>query len=69
MDKLVESIRDHLSIECGLRWRLDAILDEDHSRNRVKNLIANLSIVRKIVFNLASLDNSFGKVLMQRKLT
>ena len=52
-----------------MRWRLDAILDDEHSKNRVKNLIANLSIVRKIVFNLASLDNSFGKVSMPRKLT
>ena len=52
-----------------MRLRLEAILDDEHSRNRVKNLIANLSIVRKIVFNLASLDNIFGKVSMPRKLT
>ena len=69
MKKLIESIRDHWSIECGLHWRLDVILDEDHSRNRVNNSINNLSIMRKIVFNLASLDNSFGKVPLQRKLT
>ena len=66
---LIESIRDHWSIECGLHWRLDVIFDEDHSRNRVNNSINNLSIIRKIVFNLASLDNSFGKVPLQRKLT
>ena len=40
-----------------------------YSRNRVKNSINNLSILRKIVFNLASLDNSFGKVPLKRKLT
>lgn len=66
---LIESIRDHWSIECGIHWRLDVIFDEDHSRNRVNNSINNLSIIRKIVFNLASLDNSFGKVPLQRKLT
>lgn len=66
---LIESIRDHWSIECGVHWRLDVIFDEDHSRNRVNNSINNLSIIRKIVFNLASLDNSFGKVPLQRKLT
>lgn len=66
---LIESIRDHWSIECGLHWRLDVIFDEDHSRNRVNNSINNLSIIRKIVFHLASLDNSFGKVPLQRKLT
>lgn len=71
IDKLEEVIRDHWNIECGLHWRLDVILDEDHSRNRVGNSINNLSIVRKIVFNLASLDESFGKQKMplQRKLT
>lgn len=66
---LIESIRDHWSIECGIHWRLDVIFDEDHSRNRVNNSINNLSIIRKIVFHLASLDNSFGKVPLQRKLT
>ncbi len=69
IDKLVEAIRDHWNIECGLHWRLDVILDEDHSRNRVENSIANLSTIRKIAFNLASLDNTYGKVPLQRKLT
>lgn len=67
--RLEEVIRDHWNIECGLHWRLDVILDEDHSRNRVGNSINNLSILRKIVFNLASLDDSFGKVPLKRKLT
>ena len=67
--RLEEVIRDHWNIECGLHWRLDVILDEDHSRNRIGNSINNLSILRKIVFNLASLDNSFGKVPLKRKLT
>lgn len=71
IDKLEEVIRDHWNIECGLHWRLDVILDEDHSRNRVVNSINNLAIIRKIVFNLASLDTSFGtkKMPLQRKLT
>lgn len=69
IDKLIESIRDHWNIECGLHWRLDVILDEDHSTNKTGNSIENLSIIRKIIFNLASLDNRFGKVPLQRKLT
>lgn len=44
-------------------------MDKDHSRNRKKNSIHNLATLRKIVFNLASLDNSFGKVPLERKLT
>ena len=69
IEKLIETIRDHWNIECGLHWKLDVILDEDHSRNRIENSISDLSIMRKIIFNLASLDNSFGKVPLQRKLT
>ena len=66
---LEEVIRDHWNIECGLHWRLDVIMNEDYSRNRIKNSINNLSILRKIVFNLAGLDTSFGKVPLKRKLT
>ena len=44
-------------------------MNEDHSRNREKNSILNLATLRKIAFNLASLDNNFGKVPLQRKLT
>ena len=69
IDRLEEVIRDHWNIECGLHWRLDVIMNEDYSRNRVKNSINNLSILREIVFNLASLDTSFGKVPLKRKLT
>lgn len=68
-DTFIKVNREHWNIECGLHWRLDVIFDEDHSRNRVNNSINNLSIIRKIVFHLASLDNSFGKVPLQRKLT
>ena len=69
IDEAEKVVRDHWSIECGLHWKLDVILDEDHSRNRKDNSIKNLSIVRKIVFNLASFDTNFWKVPLQRKLT
>ena len=69
INDLEKAIRDHWNIECGLHWRLDVIMNEDHSRNREKNSILNLATLRKIAFNLASLDNNFGKVPLQRKLT
>lgn len=53
----------------SLHWKLDVIFDGDHSRNHVGNSINNLSILRKIVFNLAALGNSFGKVTLSKKLT
>lgn len=62
--------REHWNIECGLHWRLDVIMDEDHSRNRIGNSIDNLSLIRKIVFNLARLDKSMGeKLTLKQKMT
>ena len=69
IDDLEKAIRNHWNIKCGLQWRLDVIMDEDHSRNRDKNSTLNLATLRKIAFNLASLDNIFGKVPLQRKFT
>ena len=65
---LEASIRDHWNIECGLHWRLDVILNEDRSRNRIGHSIINLSTIRKIVFNLIKLDNSFGKLSFKKKM-
>jgi predicted transposase YbfD/YdcC len=70
INMFVKSLRNHWNIECSLHWRLDVILDEDHSRSRVKNSIDNLSAIRKIVFNLARLDNNFDeKVSLKRRIT
>ena len=69
INTFIKITREHWNIECSLHWRLDVILDEDHSRNRVGNSIDNLSLIRKIVFNLARLDNSMGKLTLKKKMT
>ena len=69
IEEFKKATRSHWNIECGLHWVLDVIFNEDASRNRVGDSIHNLSLVRKIVFNLVKLDNSFGKVPTNRKLT
>lgn len=61
--RLIGAISYHCNIECVLHWKLDIILGENYSRNSVKNSISKLSMIRKIVFNLSSLDNSFVKAL------
>ena len=38
----IKTTREHWNIECGLHWRLDVIMDEDHFRNREGNSINNL---------------------------
>lgn len=70
LDTFIKITREHWNIECGLHWKLDVILDEDHSRSRVGDSINNLSLIRKIVFNLARLDNSMGNNLtLKKKMT
>ena len=70
LNTFIFATRKHWNIECSLHWRLDVIMDEDHSRNRVGNSIENLSIIRKIVFNLARLDTSMGdKLTLKQKMT
>lgn len=70
LETFIKTTREHWNIECGLHWRLDVILDEDHSRNRVGNSIDNLSLIRKIVFNLTKLDKSMGeKLTLKQKMT
>ena len=69
IDRFEEEIRDNQNIECGLYWRLDVIMNEDYSRNRVKNSINNLSILMKMIFKLARLNTSFGKAPLKRKLS
>jgi len=69
MEMFIKATRNHWNIECGLHWRLDVILNEDRSRNRVGHSISNLSIIRKIVFNLIRLDTSFGEISFEKKMT
>ncbi|MCX4255266.1 MAG: ISAs1 family transposase, partial [Bacilli bacterium] len=69
IDRFINVTREHWNIECSLHWRLDVILNEDHSTNKKDNSIDNLTIIRKIVFNLARLDNSMGNLTLKKKLT
>ncbi|MCL2815187.1 MAG: ISAs1 family transposase, partial [Oscillospiraceae bacterium] len=69
MDQFKKVTRSHWSIECGLHWRLDVIMNEDRSRNRNGHSVSNLSIVRKIVFNMVRLDKTMGELTFKKKLT
>lgn len=46
-------VREHWSIENGLHWPLDVVLDEDLARNRKDNAPANLAVLRRLALNLA----------------
>jgi predicted transposase YbfD/YdcC len=51
-DDLLRIVRDHWSIENGLHWALDVVLDEDLARNRKDNAPANLAILRRLALNV-----------------
>ena len=42
-------------------------MDEDYSKNHAGNSVNNLSIIRKIVFNLVKMDKSMGEKLTMKQ--
>ena len=67
-EKFAEITRNHWQIENGLHWILDVHFKEDFSTSKKDNSIFNLSLLRKICFNLIKLDDSFGKISFKKKL-
>ena len=46
-------VREHWSIENGLHWPLDVVLDEDLARHRKDSAPANLAVLRRLALNIA----------------
>jgi predicted transposase YbfD/YdcC len=51
--EVLRIIRQHWSIENGLHWPLDVLLDEDLARSRKDNAPANLAVLRRLALNIA----------------
>jgi len=51
--ELLRIVRSHWSIENGLHWPLDVLLDEDLARSRKDNAPANLAVLRRLALNVA----------------
>lgn len=51
-EKFAGAVRGHWSIENGLHWCLDVVMNEDQSRIRIKNAAENFSVLRRIALNL-----------------
>jgi predicted transposase YbfD/YdcC len=51
--ELLHIVRSHWSIENGLHWPLDVLLDEDLARSRKDNAPANLAVLRRLALNVA----------------
>lgn len=65
--ELMDKLRLQWSIENKLHWILDVSLGEDGNKTRNKNAAVNMSLVRKIAFNLAKQDKS-SNLSVKRKL-
>ena len=66
--EFLEITRKHWSIENNLHWILDVHFREDFSKAKQGHAIHNLSLLRKICYNLVKMDNSFGKISFKKKL-
>ena len=54
--EVLRIVRTHWTIENGLHWPLDVMLDEDLARNRKDNAPANLAVLRRLALNVARAD-------------
>jgi predicted transposase YbfD/YdcC len=52
-DELLRIVRTHWTIENGLHWSLDVVLDEDLARNRKDYGPQNLAVLRRMALNVA----------------
>lgn len=66
--EFLEITRKHWSIENNLHWILDVHFREDFSKAKQGHAIHNLSLLRKICYNLVKLDHSFGNISFKKKL-
>jgi predicted transposase YbfD/YdcC len=66
-DDLIKIVRTHWSIENGLHWILDVVLNEDQARNRKDNGPENLAIIKRLALNVARAHPD-QKTPMRRKL-
>jgi predicted transposase YbfD/YdcC len=51
--EVLRIVRQHWTIENGLHWPLDVLLDEDLARSRKDNAPANLAVLRRLALNVA----------------
>jgi len=67
-EKFANVTRNHWQLENSLHWILNVHFREDRSKSKKGNIIYNLSLLRKICYNLIKLDDSFGNISFKKKL-
>jgi predicted transposase YbfD/YdcC len=62
MRRFAAIVRGHWGIENGLHWVLDVTMNEDHKRNRKDHGAENLTLLHRLVLNLAKLEPNKGSM-------
>lgn len=65
-EEMSKIVRGHWKIETNLHWVLDVHFQEDRCKGKQETAMQNLSLVRKICYNLMKLDKQFDK---KKKMT
>lgn len=65
---ILASVRAHWRIENSLHWSLDMAFREDYARARLGHAQENLSLVRKLAFNILKRDTSTKSSLVTKRL-
>jgi predicted transposase YbfD/YdcC len=65
--QLLNTVREHWTIENGVHWRLDVLFQEDLCRTRKDHGPANLAVLRKITLNLLQAHPSKSSINLKRK--
>lgn len=65
-EEMSKIVRGHWKIENNLHWVLDVHFQEDRCKVKQETAMQNLSLVRKICYNLMKLDKQFDK---KKKMT
>ena len=60
--------RGHWAIENSLHWVLDIHFHEDRSTAKADNAISNLTLLRKIAFNMTKLDPEMAKKTTKKRM-
>lgn len=67
-EKYGEYARSHWEIENSLHWVLDIHFNEDRCTANSDNAISNLTLLRKIAFNLTKLDPAMAKKTTKKRM-
>ena len=62
VEELAKIIRKHWQIENNLQWVLDMYFYEDLRRNRKDNALENLSILKKLCYNIIKMDKRYDRI-------